>query len=67
MSEVVKLFPAREPDEVLSAAMGRYSEVIVIGLTPEKMELAATLMTSEGDMIMALERTKMMLILEDTE
>jgi len=44
MSNVTKLRPAEDPDEVLTAAMGQYEQVLILGWNKQgNMDVRATL------------------------
>lgn len=50
MSEVVKLFPSKDPDHVLEEAVGAYRAVVVLGWNhDDEMDIRADLNLSVAD------------------
>lgn len=68
MSEIIKLRPAEDPDEVLTRAVGVYDEVLVIGWTKEDaMQARSTLGMDAADLLLLVELFKKMLLEEIAE
>ena len=68
MSEIIKLRPAEDPDEVLTRAVGVYDEVLVIGWTKEDaMQARSTLGMDAADLLLLVELFKKMLLEEVVE
>ena len=68
MADVVKLYPAEDPNEVLKAATDKYSEVVLIGWTKEgTAQMRSTLGLEGGDILLLVEIAKKMLLEEIIE
>jgi hypothetical protein len=68
MAEVVKLYPAADPDEVLKQAIGVYDSVVVIGWTKEdNMSGRISLNIDTADALLLVELFKMALLSEVIE
>ena len=68
MSEIVKLYPASDPDEVLKAAQGVYESVVVLGWTKDDgFSGRSSLNIETGDVLLLIEVFKHALITEAVE
>jgi hypothetical protein len=68
MSEIVKLYPASDPDEVLKAAQGAYESVVILGWTKDDgFSGRASLNLETADVLMLVEIFKAALINEAIE
>lgn len=68
MADVVKLYPAADPDEVLKHAIGIYDSVVVIGWTKEdNMSGRISLNIDTADALLLVELFKAALLSEAVE
>jgi len=62
MSNIVKLIPKHEPDEILEEAIGKLDSVIVIGADKEGFEYFTTSETDSATILWMIERLKYILL-----
>jgi hypothetical protein len=68
VSEIVKLYPAADPDEVLKQAIGVYDTVVVLGWTKDQAFSGRSSLNMEaGDAILLVELFKMAVLQEAVE
>ena len=68
MSEIVKLYPASDPDEVLRAADGIYESVVILGWTKDDgFSGRASLNLETADVLLLVEIFKAALLSEAIE
>jgi len=61
--KIVELFPAKDPDTVLTRAVSKFEEAIVIGVTAGgTVELSASLGLAKADVMWNLEIAKSILM-----
>ena len=68
MSEIVKLHPAADPDEVIRQALGVYESVVILGWTKnETFSGRSSLNLSAGDAVLLVELFKSAVLQEAVE
>jgi hypothetical protein len=68
VSEIVKLHPAADPDEVIRQAIGIYDSVVILGWTKdENFSGRSSLNLSAGEAILLVELFKMAVLQEAVE
>ena len=68
MSEIVKLHPAADPDEVIRQAIGIYDSVVILGWTKdENFSGRSSLNLSAGEAILLVELFKSAVLQEAVE
>jgi hypothetical protein len=68
MSEVVKLHPGNDPDEVLKASLGVYDSIVILGWTKdESFSGRSSLNLTPGDAILLVELFKSAVLSEAVE
>ena len=68
MSEIVKLYPAADPDEVIRQALGVYESVVILGWTKEEnFSGRSSLNLSAGEAMLLVELFKSAVLQEAVE
>lgn len=67
MDNVTSIHPERDPDETLKKSIGKYKEILILGVTEEGALVASSSGMSINNIIMAFEQIKLQLLLVSDE